>query len=346
MKADWWAYQLEFKRPSRTSRALMKFKDTYFIKIYDESDPERFGIGECSVFRGLSADDTPRYETKLQELCGCISEDKPLDISKWPSLKFGLETALLDYENGCERRPFPTSWSEGVGGILINGLVWMDTPSVMLENALAKAEAGFRCVKLKIGAHDFNRELEMVDKLRLAYSPDKLEIRLDANGAFPDPETALDRLNRLSVLDIHSIEQPIKAGRWDKMAFVCDNSPIPIALDEELIGIHDAADKLKMLKYISPKYIILKPSLCGGFSGATEWLQTAESLGIGWWATSALESNIGLNAIAQWTSALDVTMPQGLGTGMLYTNNIPSPLWLDGQYLKYDPSEKFSLLKK
>lgn len=343
MKAEFRHYRLDFKRPSRTSRAVMTYKDTYFLKVWDEADPAKYGIGECAVFRGLSADDFPNYESKLRDLCRAIGEGRKVDIARWPSIKFGLETALLDFDNGCCRRPFPTPWSEGQGGILINGLVWMDTPEVMLQNAIAKAEAGFRCIKLKIGAHDFERELQMVDKLRVAYGPDKLEIRLDANGAFPDGETALEHLKRMSVLDIHSLEQPVKAGHWDTMAYVCENSPIPIALDEELIGVHDSLDMFKMLKYIAPAYIILKPSLCGGFSGATEWMNAAEKLGIGWWATSALESNIGLNAIAQWTSALDVTMPQGLGTGMLYTNNIPSPLWLDGQYLRFDTARKFDL---
>ncbi|MBD5308094.1 MAG: o-succinylbenzoate synthase [Bacteroides sp.] len=343
MKAEFLPYQLDFLRPSRTSRAVMKVKDTYFLKIYDESDPSHFGVGECAVFRGLSADDSPQYEVKLRDLCAAIEEGRKIDISRWPSIKFGLETALLDFENGCCRRPFPTPWSEGHGGIMINGLVWMDTPEVMLGNALAKAEAGFRCIKLKIGAHDFEKELEMVDRLRLAFGPDRLEIRLDANGAFADPEVAVSRLKRLSVLDIHSLEQPVKAGRWDQMAYVCENSPIDIALDEELIGIFDPIDMEKMLRYISPRYLILKPSLCGGFSGATDWIQAAEKLGIGWWATSALESNVGLNSIAQWTSALDVTMPQGLGTGMLYSNNIPSPLWLDGQMLRYDPTKTFDL---
>lgn len=343
MKAEFFPYQLHFLRPSRTSRALMTVKDTYFLKIYDEHEPSHFGVGECAVFRGLSADDSPQYEAKLHELCTAVGEGRKVDISRWSSIKFGLETALLDFENGCRRRPFPTPWSEGQGGIMINGLVWMDTPGVMLSNALAKAEAGFRCIKLKIGAHDFEKEIEMIDRLRLAYGPDRLEIRLDANGAFPDAETAVSRLRRLSVLDIHSLEQPVKAGRWDQMAYVCENSPIDIALDEELIGISDPIDMMKMLRYVSPRYVILKPSLCGGFSGATEWIQAAEKLGIGWWATSALESNIGLNAIAQWTSALEVAMPQGLGTGMLYTNNIPSPLWLEGQWLRYDPSANFDL---
>ncbi|MCC8070675.1 MAG: o-succinylbenzoate synthase [Bacteroidales bacterium] len=335
-------YTLRFKAPATTSRATMTVKDTYFIKVYDPAAPERYGLGECALFRGLSMDDVPVYEETLQALCRNNREGKTTDLSLFPSITFGLETALHDYINGCERRPFPTPWSDGEGAIETNGLVWMGSIQEMTERMAQKVKEGFRCVKVKIGAQDFNRELQMLDELRCSYGPDVIELRLDANGAF-SPEEALDRLERLAVLDIHSIEQPIAPRQWDKMSYLCENSPIPIALDEELIGITDSDAKRKMLYYISPRYIILKPALCGGIAGAEDWISIAASLGIDWWATSALESNVGLNAIAQWASTKELKRVQGLGTGGLYINNVSSPLVMKGPRLAYDTSQRWEI---
>lgn len=342
MKAAYARYTLRFKEPAITSRSTMTVKDTYFIKLWDEADPSHFGIGECALFKGLGADDVPNYEATLAHLCRCIGEDSPCDISSYSSIRFGLDTALLAYQNGNPFTPLPSPFTEGRESIIINGLIWMGDAEVMTRRITEKLEKGFSCIKLKIGGIDFNRELEILDKLRCAFSPERLTIRLDANGAF-SPDDAMERLNRLAVLDIHSIEQPIRQGQWDKMAYLCANTPIPIALDEELIGIDSLIDKRKMLTYIAPQYIILKPALCGGLSGATEWMQIAEQKNIGWWVTSALESNIGLNALAQWVACLDVDMPQGLGTGQLYENNIPSPLTLDGERLSYHADKQWEL---
>lgn len=333
-------YTLRFKAPAKTSRETLHEKTTYYIKVWDPADPSRFGIGECALFRGLSADDREDYEQILSSLCTHLNASEPYDISSFSSIKFGLETALLDYENGCRRTPFPSDFTEGRRKVRINGLVWMGTADEMLRRADEKIALGFKCLKFKVGGVDFNDELRIIDRIRCQYPPEQLEIRLDANGAFT-PDNAMERLRRLSVLDIHSIEQPIRQKQWDAMAWICENSPIPVALDEELIGVDDPDERRRLLYYISPSYIILKPSLCGGFSGATDWIERAEAQDIGWWGTSALESDIGLNAIAQWTAAMSPSLPQGLGTGALYTNNFTSPLCLHDDMLGYDPAARW-----
>lgn len=336
LKAEYARYRLNFKEPARTSRQTMTDKLTYFIRITDDEKPGIYGIGECALFEGLSCDDRADYEEVLQATCRDINFLDAEEMRKWPSIVFGVETALMDLRNGGRRQPFPSPWSEGLSDITINGLVWMGNINEMRRRIDEKLDAGFRCLKFKIGGEDFVQEKELLESVRKRYSPDTLEIRLDANGAFT-PENALERLSALAPLHIHSIEQPLKAGQWNAMAFISKESPIPIALDEELIGINDAESKFKMLSAIRPRYIIIKPSLCGGFSGASEWISIAELLNTGWWATSALESNIGLNAIAQWVSTLDTTLPQGLGTGMLYTNNIASPIVQQRDKLEYAP---------
>lgn len=336
LKAEYARYRLNFKEPARTSRQTMTDKLTYFIRITDDEKPGIYGIGECALFEGLSCDDRADYEEVLQATCRDINFLDAEEMRKWPSIVFGVETALMDLRNGGRRQPFPSPWSKGHSEITINGLVWMGNINEMRRRIDEKLDAGFRCLKFKIGGEDFVQEKELLESVRKRYSPDTLEIRLDANGAFT-PENALERLSALAPLHIHSIEQPIKAGQWNAMALISKESPIPIALDEELIGINDAESKFKMLSAIRPRYIIIKPSLCGGFSGASEWISIAELLNTGWWATSALESNIGLNAIAQWVSTLDTTLPQGLGTGMLYTNNIASPIVQQRDKLEYAP---------
>ncbi len=340
MKAAYCKYILHFKQPATTSRAVMTEKETYFLKIWDEKESEKYGLGECSIFRGLSAEDTPEYESKLSELCHGINTGTQVDISGFSSIRFGLETALMDFQNGGRHNPFPTAWSRGEETIPINGLVWMGSAEEMTTRVAEKIEAGFRCLKFKIGGLDFNEELRIIDNIRQKYPPSELEIRLDANGSF-SPSEAMDKLKRLAVLDIHSIEQPIKPGQLTEMAYLCENSPIPIALDEELIGIDSNTERQKLLYCLNPAFIILKPSLCGGFSGAAAWVEAAENRNIGWWVTSALESNVGLNAIAQWASTFYLVRPQGLGTGQLYLNNIPSPLEQIADTLAFDPEKSW-----
>lgn len=339
MKASYIRRDLHFIRPAVTSRGALTVKETYFIRLTDPGNG-REAWGECALFRGLGADDRPDYEQTVAKVCQAINEGTPLpDLTSWSSIRFGLETARASLEAGeGPWQVFPSEWSRGKEpAITINGLVWMDTTDRMEAAALAKAEAGFRCIKFKVGACDFSAELRMVERLRrLIGGPDKMEIRLDANGAWRDDSEALARLRAFAPLDIHSVEQPVRARQEDMMQAVVANSPIDIALDEELIGRDPAIEADALLRFIRPAYIILKPSLCGGFSGADSWVETADSLGIRHWATSALESNIGLNAIAQWTARHGVpAMPQGLGTGALYSDNIPSPLRLTGENLRF-----------
>ena len=327
-------YNLQFRNPAITSRATMLEKETYFIKIWDATNSNIYGIGECAIFRGLSADDDVNYEAHLKRICDNINQISPKEIEQ-SSIRFGVETALNDLANNGQRIIFNSNWLDGYNPIPINGLVWMGNQSEMLNRIIEKIEAGFSCIKLKIGGIDFNKEIKLLRFIRGNFSADDLQIRLDANGAFL-PENALEYLDKLSKYSIHSIEQPIKQGQWSAMAEICQKSPIPIALDEELIGINEFSLKDKMLSTIKPHYIILKPSLCGGFLGSNEWIELANKHSIEWWITSALESNIGLNAIAQWVATLNTKMPQGLGTGNLYINNIPSPICQIDDVLTYD----------
>ncbi len=336
LKAGYKPYTLHFKVPSGTSRGVMTVKDTYLIKVWDETCPDCYGLGECALFRGLGADDCPDYEVMLQRVCREINEIERLDLSAWSSIRFGVETALNDLRNGGQRIVYPSAFTQGEQAIEINGLIWMGDKTTMATRIEEKLQAGFRCIKLKIGAIDFAEECALLASIRRCYRRDEVELRVDANGAFA-PADALERLKRLSDYDLHSIEQPIRAGQWEAMARLCESTPLPIALDEELIGVADTARKKELLETISPQYIILKPSLAGGFAGSAEWIELARRQGIGWWVTSALESNVGLNAIAQWTATLPIDMPQGLGTGTLYTNNVPSPLVQEGCVLKYNP---------
>lgn len=346
MRAISLRHDLRFIRPAVTSRGALTVKETYFIILTDPSRPGVTGVGECALFRGLGSDDRPGYASKVKEVCRALSSGTPLpDLGPWPSIRFGVETALASFEAGGNGQVFSSPWTQGIGpGLRINGLVWMDTPDRMEAAAFAKAEAGYDCIKFKIGACDFGAELRMIERLRRRYGPGRLEIRLDANGAWRDDTEALTRLRALAPLDIHSLEQPVKARHEEMMRAVIASSPVAIALDEELIGRDPVSEAPALLDFLRPAYIILKPSLCGGFAGAGTWIEAARSRSIGHWATSALESNIGLNAIAQWTARAGLPdMPQGLGTGALYLNNIPSPLFLDGQYLRFDPKARFDL---
>jgi len=330
---------LNFKRPSGTSRGVLTSKETFFLVIEQE---EKKGIGECNLFRGLSADDVPDYEAKLQwvEQHLHLGEKALLEeLKTFPSIQFGVEQAFRSVVAPQWYELFPSNFTKGKDAIPINGLIWMGSPDFMKTQIKEKLAQGFRCIKMKIGAIDFEEEYRILKALRNEFSASDIEIRVDANGAFQATE-ALRYLERLATLQLHSIEQPIRAGQWEAMAELCEQTPLPIALDEELIGIFTREEKQRLLREIQPQYIILKPSLIGGYRGSEEWITLAETLGIGWWITSALESNIGLNAIAQWTYTLHNPMPQGLGTGALYTNNLPFPLYVENGHLGFNPCER------
>lgn len=340
MQATYQKYILNFKRPSGTSRGVLTTKETWFLIL---KDGDKKGIGECGILRTLSFDDRPDYEQKLQWVCQNISLGKEAlweALCEFPSIQFGVEMAFLSLKSNDPFILFPSAFTGGKDAIPINGLVWMGEKAFMKKQIGEKLAQGFSCIKLKIGAIDFNAELELLKYIRTQFTSEKIEIRVDANGAF-SPEEALEKLDKLSEYHIHSIEQPIKAGHWEKMKELCQLSPIPVALDEELIGITRLEEKRKLLQKINPQYVIFKPSLIGGYKGTGEWLKMAEELGIGWWVTSALESNIGLNAISQWTYNTSSPLPQGLGTGGLYTNNISSPLYLEKGTIKYNPGLKW-----
>ena len=342
MKASYKKYILDFKRPSGTSRGIMTQKETWFIILEDNG---RKGIGECGLLKGLSADDRPDYEEKLFWACANIhlGEDVLWEaLIEFPSIQFGLETAFRSLQSATPFLLFPSAFTQGIKTIPINGLVWMGGEDYMKQQIKDKLSEGFNCIKLKIGAIDFDKELSLLRYIRSEFSEDEIEIRVDANGAFSLSE-ALYKIDQLSEIKIHSIEQPISKNQPDRMSEICLASPVAIALDEELIGIFDLKEKAALLKKIKPQYIILKPSLVGGFRGTSQWIQLAEQNGINWWITSALESNIGLNAIAQWTFLQNNRMPQGLGTGSLYTNNFDSPLEVNNGQLCYKPEGSWNL---
>ena len=344
MKAEYYKYILNFKRPSGTSRGVLTTKETWLIKIYDDAS---LGIGECGILRGLSIEDRPDYEEKLKWACEHINlglDELLLHLVEYPSIQFGLEMAFKSLQSENKFSLFPSEFTEGFDSIPINGLVWMGSEDFMRDQIAEKINSGFDCIKLKIGAIDFQTELNILKSIRKEFSVSDIELRVDANGAF-SPQEALEKLKMLAEYQLHSIEQPIKQGQLDEMAQLCQVTPLPIALDEELIGVFNFDDKLKLLEKIKPQYIILKPSLIGGFKGSTDWFEIAESLNIKWWITSALESNVGLNAIAQWTYTLGNKMPQGLGTGSLFTNNFDSPLIVKNGTLQYNINKdwKFNL---
>lgn len=341
MKATFKKYLLDFKNPSGTSRGILRTKETWFLILEDEG---KWGIGECGLFRGLSFDDVPEYEQK----CNWVAENIELGEAKlveqlrdFPSIQFGLEQAFLSMRSNNPFHLFDSTFLEHQQPISINGLVWMGDKEFMHQQIKDKLKDGFSCIKMKIGAIDFDTEIALLKSIRERYSKDEIELRVDANGAF-SPKEALSKLEVLSKLNLHSIEQPIKQGQWEEMQRLCKSTPLPIALDEELIGVVDVTKKVDLLQTIQPQYIILKPSLVGGFAGSNEWIKIAEKNKIGWWVTSALESNIGLNAIAQWTATLGSQMPQGLGTGSLFTNNIDSPLEVNNGGLFYNSSKKWN----
>jgi len=341
MKATFYKYILNFKQASGTSRGVLKTKETYFLRLENK---DQFGIGECAVFRGLSSDDRPDYEAKLSWLCKNIHFKENVllnELKYFPSIQFGFEQALKAVKSEKPFLLFPSKFTNSTDAININGLIWMGSEAFMKQQIKDKLAAGFSTIKMKIGAIDFESELKLLKSIRSNFSSKEIEIRVDANGAF-NPKNALEKLKRLSDVEIHSIEQPIKQGQIDEMAYLCSKTPLPIALDEELIGVFEGSKKQALLQIINPQYIILKPSLIGGYTGSEEWIQLAQKKKIDWWITSALESNIGLNAIAQWTYILHNKMPQGLGTGSLFTNNFDSPLEVKNGHLHYNNTKKWN----
>ena len=324
---------LHFKQPAGTSRGVYHTRQVWYLLLTDTASG-RYGVGECAPLPDLSCDARPDYEQVLAGICRDFEAQGTIDyeaLRPYPSILFGLETALLHLQAGSVRF-FPTPFAAGEEGIPINGLIWMGNFEEMSRRLEEKMRLGFRCIKLKIGAIDFDREVELLARVRQRFSPQEVELRVDANGAFA-PADACRKLEILSRFHLHSIEQPIRAGQWKEMAALCADAPFPIALDEELIGVNDPARKAELLDTIRPQYIILKPSLHGGLHGAKEWTDLATARGIGSWVTSALETNVGLNAIAQWTATLHPRMPQGLGTGLLFTDNVDYPLHIEGDCL-------------
>lgn len=345
LKASKSKHTLEFRVRSFTSRGAIEQRNVWYFKLEDTSKPGTFGIGEIAPLPGLSVELRDDFEFLIDKLVSGadeIHDDFHHRLGEFPSLRFAYEMALLDLTNGGNQKLFANDFTKGKKGIPINGLIWMGSFDSMYEQIKQKLKQGFRCIKIKIGSIDFLDEIRLLEYLRKKFSEKDLEIRLDANGAF-GPEDAPERLKELSRFQIHSIEQPIRQGQWEAMNSLCKNSPIPIALDEELIGINFPDHKKMLLEIIQPRYIILKPSLIGGFASGEEWISLAKEMGIGWWITSALESNIGLNAIAQWTASLNTTNYQGLGTGNLFTNNIASPLEIKETQLWHKPGSQWNL---
>ena len=333
-----------FNFKARTSRGLMKDKTSWFIKIWDESDPKIYGIGECGPLPKLSEEATPDFEEKLASIIQSFNEQKLKtgsleEIKKnipqhFPSVLFAFETAALDLKNGGKRVIYHNDFIKGKP-LPINGLVWMGDMDFLMNQINQKLEQGFTCIKLKVGGLDFDRECDTLSYIRKRYFRDQITIRLDANGGFKIDDV-LFKLEQLSKFDVHSIEQPLKPNIKETEE-LCRKSPVPVALDEELIGKETHSDKLELLQRLKPQFIVLKPTLHGGLQGCAEWISIAQSLNIGWWITSALESSIGLNAIAQFTASYKIDIPQGLGTGMIYENNFASPLSVKAGFISYNP---------
>jgi o-succinylbenzoate synthase len=345
-QAEFKKFTLKFIKPMGTSRGVLHERDTFILGL-KRPENSLLGLGECAPLTGLSVDDRPDFADKLQQVCHLLNRGLhpfDLDLADWPSIKFGLEAAFMDLENGGTRRLFKTGFTYGKQNIPINGLIVISDIENMLEQAFHKIQMGFDCIKIKIGAHDFEAECKLLSEIRKKVPHSQVEIRLDVNGAFK-VDAALDKIGRLAEYGIHSLEQPIKPGQWQAMADICAKSPVPIALDEELIGIKILAEKEQLLKTINPQFIVLKPTLVGGLKASTEWISLANRLNIAYWVTSALESNIGLNIISQWASTLPLEMHQGLGTGQLFAANFPTPLAVSKGRLTYSPDHRCETLE-
>ncbi|RDC62623.1 o-succinylbenzoate synthase [Adhaeribacter pallidiroseus] len=347
---------LQFKFDARTSRGAMQQHAVYYIKVWDTQQPQIVGVGECAPLPGLSPEYNPEFAEQLQEWItrfnrkaidsesvNAYNLNQKFNIPAWPSLQFGFETAVLDWRKHGSKKLFDNYFSRSEAGIPINGLIWMGEKAFMQQQIEKKLQEGYSCLKLKIGSLDFKTELAILQQIREVAAADTLTIRLDANGAFTSEE-AQNKLEQLAEYAIHSIEQPIKPQQPEAMAQLCQHSPIPVALDEELIGVTNPAARQQLLLEIKPAYLILKPTLLGGLKATKEWIYLAEEQKIDWWITSALESNIGLNAISQFTAAYTLKREQGLGTGQLYTNNINSPLRIQAGKLYYDAATSWDNL--
>ncbi|MFD2934297.1 o-succinylbenzoate synthase [Spirosoma flavum] len=350
LKADYLKYTLHFRFEAGTSRGTLTEKTSYVIRLCDDENPAVISYGECGPLKGLSYDDRPDFEEILHQYCKEFT-DLDLQLFSWnipiiltqiispefPSILFGFETAMLDFLAGSQRIIRATDFTDGQRSLPINGLIWMGSQAFMRQQIDEKLQAGYTTLKLKIGAIDFDQECDLLATIRERFPADQITLRVDANGAF-QPNEAMAKLERLAAFNLHSIEQPIRAGQPDLLADLCQHSPLPIALDEELIGKMEYMHKFRLLKKIQPQFIVLKPTLLGGMRHCDEWIELAGRLNIGWWLTSALESNIGLNAIAQYTAQFKHLLPQGLGTGQLYYNNVDSPLVVEHGQLRYDPT--------
>lgn len=338
LKARFKKHILKFNFPGGTSRGVLLEKPSWYLQL--EDDWGNIGIGEISLIPGLSLDDASGMDQLLESIC--LNPEVQLSDYKnrfqdLPALVFGIECALKSLKNNSPYLLYDSPFVKGDDSISINGLIWMGDIPKMNEQIEKKLEQGFQCLKMKIGALNFDEEVNVLKSIRKRFSKGVLELRVDANGAF-SPDDAMKKLEELSKLDLHSIEQPIKAGQYEQMHRLCAETPLPIALDEELIGLKTSEQKREAITAINPQYIILKPSLIGGFESSEEWISLANEYNVGWWVTSALEGNIGLNAIAQWTYTLNPKIPQGLGTGQVFSNNIDSPLWLKTDQLYYNPN--------
>jgi len=338
-KAHFLKHALNFKSPGGTSRGVLRTKPAWIVKLQEDRE---VGYGEVSLLPKLSIDDCPDFEEVLKKTLLNWEQGQVNSLEEWPSIRFAMEVAKLSLKSSNPFVLFPSDFTQKEKGIEINGLIWMGTKPEMKARIREKLDQGFHCIKLKIGAINFDDEIELLKSIRNEYSASEVELRVDANGAFA-PEDALEKLNRLSEFDLHSIEQPIRQKYWGEMAELCEKSPLDIALDEELIGVTSTAEMARMLQAVRPQAIVIKPGLVGGLQMTEEWIKAAEKIGAYWWITSALESNIGLNAIAQFTATYQSDLPQGLGTGQLYTNNIPSPLSIRGRNLHYLQSEEWKL---
>ncbi|GAA4463163.1 o-succinylbenzoate synthase [Nibrella saemangeumensis] len=355
LRADYLKYTLHFRFEAGTSRGILTEKDTYIIRIADDDNMSVIGYGECGPLKGLSLDDRPDFEEQLGQVCQDFNNldlqlfpfNVPIILNQlisqqFPSILFGFETAMLDYLSGGHRIIYSSEFAMGQRTIPINGLIWMGNRDFMRRQIEEKLAEGHTTLKLKIGAIDFEQECDLLAYIRSRYSPEQITLRVDANGGF-SPDDVMRKLERLTNYQIHSIEQPIRANQPDVLAELCRHTPVPIALDEELIGHMEYVDKFRLLKKIQPQFIVLKPTLLGGLRHCDEWIELAGRLNIGWWITSALESNIGLNAIAQYTAQLRNSLPQGLGTGQLYHNNFESPLRIENGQLCYDLAQPWNL---
>jgi o-succinylbenzoate synthase len=337
--------KLRFNFPARTSRGALTEHTAHYLYLSDDQQPQRVGLGEAAPLAGLSPDHRPDFAATLagfvrefnhRQLRTLLpGEARELVGPEWPALRFALETAVLDWQHGGRHQLYDNAFSRGEAGIPINGLVWMGEAAFMREQIEKKLTEGYTCLKLKIGGLDFATELAILAEIRAVAGPEVLTLRVDANGAF-HPEEALPKLEQLARFQLHSIEQPIRTGQWAALAEVCRQSPVPVALDEELIGLTEPARQQELLERTQPAYLILKPTLLGGLEASRRWMHLAEAAGIGWWLTSALESNVGLNAISQLAAeCAPPDFPQGLGTGQLYHNNVASPLHIRRGQLLY-----------